>query len=38
MIQRRLCLLFLREYKEMMNDDYPVSYTDLMSENPSFYR
>lgn len=29
--------LFVREYKEMMNEDYPVSYTDLMSKNPSFH-
>lgn len=29
--------LFVREYKEMMNEDYPVSYTDLMSKNPNFY-
>lgn len=29
---------FVREYKQMMNEDYSISYADLMSKNPSFYR
>lgn len=30
--------LFVREYKQMMNEDYSVSYADLMSKNPPFHR
>lgn len=30
--------LFVREYKQMMNEEYSVSYADLMSKNPPFHR
>ena len=30
--------LFVREYKQMMNEDYSTSYADLMSKNPPFHR
>lgn len=29
---------FVREYKQMMNEEYSVSYASLMSENPPFHR
>lgn len=30
--------LFVREYKQMMNEDYSISYAELMHENPPFHR
>lgn len=30
--------LFVREYKQMMNEEYSTSYADLMSKNPPFHR
>lgn len=30
--------LFVREYKQMMNEEYSVSYADLMSKNTPFHR
>ncbi len=30
--------LFVREYKQMMNEEFPVSYARLMSQNPPFHR
>ena len=30
--------LFVREYKQMMNEEYSTSYAELMSKNPPFHR
>ena len=30
--------LFVREYRQMMNEEYSTSYAELMSKNPPFYR
>lgn len=30
--------MFVREYKQMMNEDFSISYARLMSENPPFHR
>ena len=30
--------LFVREYRQMMNEEYSTSYTELMSKNPPFHR
>lgn len=30
--------LFLREYRQMMNEEYSTSYAELMSKNPPFHR
>ena len=30
--------LFVREYRQMMNEEYSISYAELMSKNPPFHR
>ena len=30
--------LFVREYKQMMNEEYSISYVELMSKNPPFHQ
>ncbi|MCS2388389.1 hypothetical protein NXX60_22485 [Bacteroides thetaiotaomicron] len=30
--------LFVREYRQMMNEEYSTSYAELMSKNPPFHR
>lgn len=30
--------LFVRDYKQMMNEEYSISYVELMSKNPPFHR
>ncbi|MDB0715425.1 hypothetical protein PL498_06720 [Bacteroides xylanisolvens] len=30
--------LFVREYKQMMNEEYSISFVELMSKNPPFHR